>query len=164
MSKGISHPVFYRDLVCKLRRVEDTPNFISLGSKIVKRLRRRQYDSLIIERTIGLVLDTSTALRRPFLKLCFLTNKAIRSIWRTLSKLPQRRQGPYLRPLWLLVGTPSVIRLELASRRTEHSLLYSDVTIYIFAILYYHLYFTCIDFYDLSAWGGCWFVVLFFFF
>ena len=23
----------------------------------------------------------------------------------------------------------------------------------------YHLSFTCIDFYDLSAWGGCWFVV-----
>ena len=23
----------------------------------------------------------------------------------------------------------------------------------------YHLCFTCIDFYDLSAWGGCWFVV-----
>ena len=25
--------------------------------------------------------------------------------------------------------------------------------------LIYHLCFTCIDFYDLSAWGGCWFVV-----
>ena len=23
----------------------------------------------------------------------------------------------------------------------------------------YHLCFTCIDFYDISAWGGCWFVV-----
>ena len=23
----------------------------------------------------------------------------------------------------------------------------------------YHICFTCIDFYDLSAWGGCWFVV-----
>ena len=30
--------------------------FVSSGSKIVKRLRRRQYDPLIIERTIGLVL------------------------------------------------------------------------------------------------------------
>ena len=51
VSKGISHPVFYGDLVYKLRRVKDTPNFISSGSKIVKRLRRRQYDPLIIERT-----------------------------------------------------------------------------------------------------------------
>ena len=37
VSKGIFHPVFYGDLVYKLRRVKDTPNFISLGSKIVKR-------------------------------------------------------------------------------------------------------------------------------
>ena len=48
MSKGISHPVFYGDLVYKLSRVKDTPNFFSSGSKIVKRLRRRQYDPVII--------------------------------------------------------------------------------------------------------------------
>ena len=35
VSKGISHPVFYGDLVYKLRRVKDTQNFISSGSKIV---------------------------------------------------------------------------------------------------------------------------------
>ena len=134
--KGISHPVFYGDLVYKLRRVKDTPNFISSGSKIVKRLRRRQYDPLIIETTIGLVLCPCTALCRLFLKHCTLTNKAVGTIWRALSKPPQRRQGPDLRPLWLLVGTPSAIRPELASSRAEHSLPYSDVTIYIFAILY----------------------------
>ena len=75
--KGISHPVFYGDLVYKLRRVKDTPNFISSGSKIVKRLRRRQYDPLIIETTIGLVLGPCTALCRLFLKHCTLTNKAV---------------------------------------------------------------------------------------
>ena len=34
------------------------------------------------------------------------------------------------------------------------------MSLYIF-LLYniHHLCFTCIDFYDLSAWGGCWFVV-----
>ena len=58
------------------------------------------------------------------------------TIWRALSKPPQRRQGPDLRPLWLLVGTPSAIRPELAFIRAEHSLPYSDVTIYIFAISY----------------------------
>ena len=136
VSKGISHPVFYGDLVYKLRRVKGTPNFISSGSKIVKRLRRRQYDPLIIERTIGLVLGPSTTLYGPFLKHCTLTNKAVGTIWRALSKPPQRRQGPDLRPLWLLVGTPSAIRPELAFSRAEHSLPYSDVTIYIFAILY----------------------------
>ena len=96
--KGISHPVFYGDLVYKLRRVKDAPNFISLGSKIVKRLRRRQYDPLVIETTIGLVLGPCTALCRLFLKHCTLTNKAVGTIWRALSKPPQRRQGPDLRP------------------------------------------------------------------
>ena len=81
LSKGISHPVFYGDLVYKLRRVKDTPNFISSGSKIVKRLRRRQYDPVIIERTIGLVLGPSTALYRSFLKHFTLTNKAVGIIW-----------------------------------------------------------------------------------
>ena len=123
-------------LFTKLRRVKDTPNFISSGSKIVKRLRRRQYDPLIIERTIGIVLGPSTTLYRPFLKHCALTNKAVGTIWRALSKPPHRRQGPDRRPLWLLVGTPSAIRPELASRRAEHSLSYSVVTIYIFDISY----------------------------
>ena len=50
---------FYGDLVYKLRRVKDTPNFILSISKPIKRLRRRQYDPLIIERTIGLVLGPS---------------------------------------------------------------------------------------------------------
>ena len=49
LSKGISHPVFYGDLDYKLRRVKDTPNFFSSGSKIVKRLRWRQYDPVIIK-------------------------------------------------------------------------------------------------------------------
>ena len=36
--------------------------------KTVKRLRRRQFDPVIIERTIGLVLGPFTALYRSFLK------------------------------------------------------------------------------------------------
>ena len=48
--------------------------------KIVKRLRRRQYDPAVIERTIGLVLGPLTALYRLFLKRCTLTNKAVRTI------------------------------------------------------------------------------------
>ena len=39
VSEGITHPVFYGDLVYKLRRVKDETNFISSGSKILKRLR-----------------------------------------------------------------------------------------------------------------------------
>ena len=131
LSKGISHPVFCGDLFNKLRRVKDTSNFISSGSKIVKRLRRGQYDPVIIGRTISLLRGPFTALYIPFLKHCTLTNKAVGTIWRALPKPPQRRQGPDLCPLWLLVGTPA-IRPEFASSQAENSRPYSDVAKYIF--------------------------------
>ena len=76
-----------------------------------------------------------------FLEHCTLTNKAVGTIWRDLSKPPQRRQGPDPRPLWLLVGTPLVLGPELASRRAEHS--HSGGCHYIFLIYcFYHL--TCV--------------------
>ena len=56
-----------------------------------------------------------------------------------MSKPPQRRQCPYSRPLWLLVGTASAIKPELAFRRVEYCLPYSDIAV--------------------AAWCGCWFVV-----
>ena len=80
VTEGISQPVFYGDLVYKLRRVRCEANLVSSVSKIVKRLRRRKYDPLIIERTIGLELGPSTALYRSFLKHCTLTNKAVETI------------------------------------------------------------------------------------
>ena len=80
VSQGIAHPVFFGDLVYKLRRVKGEANFISSGSGIVKRLRRRQCDPAIIERTIGFVLGPFTALYRSFLKRCTLTNKAVGTI------------------------------------------------------------------------------------
>ena len=83
VSDGISHPVFYSDLVYKLRTVKCEANFVSLGSKIVKRLRRRNYDTVIIERTMGLVMGPSTALYRSFLEHCNLTYKAVGAIWQT---------------------------------------------------------------------------------
>ena len=92
-------------------------------------------------------------------KNCTLTNKAVGTKWRALSKPPQRRQGPDLRLLWLLVGTPSAIRPELAFIRASIACPIR-MSLYIFLLYYiYHLCFTCIDFYYLSAWGGCWFVV-----
>ena len=132
VSEEISQPVFYGNLVYKLRRVKCEANFVS-GSKIVKRFRRRKYDPVIIERTICLLPGPSTALYLSFLKHCTLTNKAVGTIWRDLSKPPQRRQGLDPRPLWLLVGTPLVLGTELASRRAEHSLL-TRMSLYIFDI------------------------------
>ena len=64
VSQGIPHPVFYGDLVYKLRRFKGEANFISSGSKIVKRLRRRQYDQAIIERTISLVLGPNCDVKK----------------------------------------------------------------------------------------------------
>ena len=93
LSEGISHPVFYGDLVYKLWRVKCEANFFSSGSKIVKRLRRRKYDPMIIDRED----DRSCAwpfysLVQIFLKHYTSINKTVRTIWRHLSKSPQRRQ------------------------------------------------------------------------
>ena len=139
VSQWLTHPVFYADPVYKLRSVKGEANFISSGSKIVKRLRRRQYDPAIIERTIGLVLGPFTALYRSFLKRCTLTNKAVWTIWRALTKLPHMRQGPDPRPLWLLVGTPLAFGPELAYRLRVAQPTLMDVTRYFwhtFILLY----------------------------
>ena len=105
------------------------------------------------------MLGPCTALYKPFLKHCTLTNKAVGTIWRALSKPPQRRQGPDLRPLWLLVWTPSAIRPELVSAGRSIACPIR-MALYIFLLYYiYYLCFTCIDLYDLSALGGCWFSV-----
>ena len=45
--------VFYGNLDYKLKRVKGTAYFVLSGSEIVKRLRRRKYDPVVIERTIG---------------------------------------------------------------------------------------------------------------
>ena len=138
MSKGIAHPDFYGDLVYKLRRFKDTPNFISSGfenswtpstTTVWPIEHREDYKYCVLP---------STALYRHFLKDCTLTNKAVRTIWKALSNFLKGDKVLIFVPLWLSVGNPSAIRPELASRREEHSLRYSDVTIYIFLI--YNIY------------------------
>ena len=49
----------------------------TVGSKMVKRLRRRKYGIMILERTIGLVFGPFSALYRSFLERCILTSKAV---------------------------------------------------------------------------------------
>ena len=110
VSNWITHPVFYGDMVYKLKMVKDKTNFISSGSKMVKHLRRRQYDP-----SRGL-RSWAWPFYRSFIKRCTLANKAVGTLWRVLSKPPQRRQGPDPRPLWLLVGTPSAFGPEPAYR------------------------------------------------
>ena len=134
----------------KLRRVKCQANFVSSGSKIVKRLRRRKYDPVIIERTISIVLGPFTVLYRSVLKHCTLTNKTVGTIWRDWSKPPQRRPGPDPRPLWLLVGTPLVLRPKVASRRSEHSLLWR-ISLYLWYTVFITLH-NCISFMASPLW------------
>ena len=148
--KNMYLKVFYGDLVYKIRRVKRESNFISSASKIVKRLRRRQYDPEIIERIIDLVLGPFTALYISSLKRCTLTKKAVGTIWRALSKPPQRRKGPDPRPIWLLVGTPSAFGPELVYRLrvAQPTLMDVPIFIYTFILLYmfvYHIFMTSPD-------------------
>ena len=130
-------------------------DFVSPSSKIVECLRRRKYDQVIIERTMDLVLDPSTSLYWSFLKHCTLTNKAVGTIWRYLSKPPKRRQGPDPRPLWLLSGL--LQSLDLSSLPDGRSEAYSGGCLYI-SLIYclYHLIYACNNFNRLSAFVGCW--------
>ena len=89
--KRISSPVFYRDLVYKLKSVKGAVNFISSSLKIVQRIRRRKNDPVIIERNLGLVFGPFTALYRPLPMCSTLTHTAMWMLWRTLSRSPQRR-------------------------------------------------------------------------
>ena len=118
---------------------------------IVKHLRK--YDPLIIERMIGLVLGPSTTMYRSFLKHCTLTNKAVGDYMTGLVQTSSEERRP--RSSSLLVGTPLVLGPELASRRTEHSLLWR-MSLYIFDILFFHFTCLCNNFYGLSALVGCW--------
>ena len=158
-SEGISHPVFYDDLIYKLKRIKSASDLVSLNSKKVKSTWRRKYDIVITERTICLVLDPSIALYRFSLKHCTLTFKAVENIWRDLSKSPQRIQGPDTHSHWLQSDS-------FCSRMWARlqSIVYFGECLYIFLIFYfYHLKCLCNNFYCLSArfaigsrflWGG----------
>ena len=64
----VFRPVFYDDLVYKLRRVKDIPNFISSDFKIFKRIRCRQYNAVIIEMTTGLMISPFYSIEQAFPK------------------------------------------------------------------------------------------------
>ena len=50
ISQGISQPVFYGDLLNKIKRVKGERNFIYKCTKIIKRLKYRGYDPRVIKR------------------------------------------------------------------------------------------------------------------
>ena len=104
VSEGISHPVFYGDLVYKLKRAKGVENFVSSGSKIASTtFDVKSWPSNFREdnRFCGWPWYI------PFLKRCVLTNKMVGTVWRPCPTLLRwdSRQDPDSRPLSLLVGT-----------------------------------------------------------
>ena len=100
--------------------------------------------SKVGETNIDLVLDNSVAFHRPFLRYCAMTNKAMGTIWRVLSKPIERRQDPIPRPLWLL---DSFSPRSLAQRKIGQSKTYSGGCHLTFFMFYlYHIRSMCIDF------------------
>ena len=167
VSKGITHPVFYGDLVYKLKRIKEETNFISSGSKIVKRLWRRQYDPVIkssshqtqydpvIKRTIGMWLALLQPSTDPSLSV---------ALW--LTKRLGLYDGSCLNLLWgdrVLIPVPFTCQSGLLSIwtwarvQTARSTAYFNGCPYIFLIYYYITSYVCVQhFYDLSALFGCW--------
>ena len=56
-------------------------NFNVPDSKNVWRRRCRQFDSLIIDRNLGLTIAPSAVFYGPFLQHCILTNEAVETTW-----------------------------------------------------------------------------------
>ena len=52
-------------------RIKSVIDFITLGSKLAKHIQRRQYDPIIIEMAIDLVLGPLSSLYRPYLRQVF---------------------------------------------------------------------------------------------
>ena len=105
-------------------RLYDVTNFLNqktFSSKHVSSFLQRKYD--VISR-----------LRHSSAKDHFCVTPLI---WWTLSKPPQRRQGPDPRPLWLLIGTSSAFGPELAYRLRVAQPTLMDVTRYFWYTLYY---------------------------
>ena len=82
--------------------------FHVLGPKIVKHLRRRRSYPGAIEKTIGHVLGPSADMYRLF-KRCTLTVKAMGDFMMGLVQTSPEATMSQDWPLWLLVGTPTVL-------------------------------------------------------
>ena len=71
---GISQPELYGDIVNKIRRIKGKQHNHRKYIRIIKRLLYRGYDPTVTKRTLGMVLDQSTALYQRILKICTLTD------------------------------------------------------------------------------------------
>ena len=80
ISKGISQPHFYGDIVYKIRRIKDSNDIFESIKKIVIKHQNRGYDPHLIERSVRLVYGPFTAVHRRLYPDCTLTAKADKTI------------------------------------------------------------------------------------
>ena len=76
LTRGISHPEFYGDVVYKLRKIIGHDHFQTLFPKRIKHFRKKGYDPTILQRTACLVVDPFTVGNHAFLFNCALTGNA----------------------------------------------------------------------------------------
>ena len=74
LQQGISEPIFYGDLVYKLKRIVGKPNFSDQFKKIVKRYIRVGYNFDIMRQSACLVLNLITVYSYGFLFNCTTVN------------------------------------------------------------------------------------------
>lgn len=60
LQQGISQPVFYGDLIYKLRKIKGNVNFSQLFVKTICRFKKKGYQHDILQRSAGLVINPST--------------------------------------------------------------------------------------------------------
>ena len=70
LQRGISEPVFYGDLVSKLKRIVGKPNFSNQFKEIIKCYKRVGYNMNIMRQTACLVVDPITVDSYGFLFNC----------------------------------------------------------------------------------------------
>ena len=70
LREGLSKPVFYGDVIYKLRKILGHGNFSFMFTKIIKRFIKRGYDPIVLRHTACLVFSPFTVGRYAFLFDC----------------------------------------------------------------------------------------------
>lgn len=63
LSQGISHPIFYGDVVYKIRKIRNIPCFDNKFTNIITKFRKRGYDSNTLKYTAELILKQNEMLK-----------------------------------------------------------------------------------------------------
>ncbi|MGH5019796.1 hypothetical protein ACRFGX_28735, partial [Klebsiella pneumoniae] len=70
LQQGISQPVFYGDLIYKLKKIKSSVNFPTLFVRTIRKFKKKGYQEDILQRSAGLVIDPSTVNHFAYLFSC----------------------------------------------------------------------------------------------